>query len=195
MIGTFIRFRLVACALLAGAGLSACESSGNEGIRTFLGTDDEVTETAKPCPRAVLVDDAREIVDMAPGGRTFDDVRVAARLNPILLTCDLEDDRIGVRLILPMQGVRGPQLDEGEISFSLPYFVAVAEVGGRVLGKRVFTARLTIPAGQKVSSVSESIEQNIPLHSGRTVGSIFIYAGFQLTPAQLEFNRRNRLRF
>ncbi len=142
-----------------------------------------------------VVDDAKELIDLRSGGRRFEDVRVAARINLPHITCEVDDDRVGVRLTIPIQAVRGPQLAKGEISFVLPYFVAVADARGRILGKRVFTVRITIPDGQKIWSVQESIEQNIPLPAGRSAASVVIYTGFQLTPAQLEFNRRNRLRF
>ncbi len=181
--------------LVATVALAGCEVPGSDLIRAVIGSDQEVPQKVVSCPRALVVDDAKELVSLRSGGRRMKDVRVAARINPPLMNCEVGDDRVGVRLTIPIQAVRGPQLAKGEISFVLPYFVAVADARGRILGKRVFTVRITIPAGQKNTSVAESIDQNIPLPAGRSAASVVIYTGFQLTPAQLEFNRRNRLRF
>ncbi len=188
-------WRLGACVLVATVALAGCEVPGTEQFRAILGSDQEVTQKFVGCPRALVVDDAKELVSLRSGGRRMKDVRVAARINLPLMTCDVGADRVGVSLTVPIQAVRGPQLAKGEISFVLPYFVAVADARGRILGKRVFTVRITIPAGQKFTSVAESIEQEIPLPAGRSAANVVIYTGFQLTPAQLDFNRRNRLRF
>lgn len=167
--------------------LAGCGTSDGRVVSTILGT------ASRPCPPAVVVTDARHYIDMAPGPVTAESVRLAARINLPATTCDFEDDNIVVTLSVPISARRGPQLAVGSLEFDLRYFVAVTDRFGKMLGKRVFAATLGLGGDEETTSKLEHIQQVIPLKAGTDGSSFIIYVGFQLTRAQLDFNRRHNL--
>ena len=181
----------VAPVLALGLALAACGGSGDSDepgiVSTILGT------ASRPCPPAVVVGDARQYIDMAPGPVSAENLRLAARIALPATVCDYEDDTVVVTLSVPIDARRGPQLETGSLEFDLRYFVAVTDRAGRVLGKRIFAATLGMGGDQQRTSKLEHIEQVIPLRAGMDGSHFIIYVGFQLTRAQLEFNRRNNL--
>ena len=177
----------VAPVLALVLALAACDSTGPDIVSGILGT------ASRPCPPAVVVGDARQYVDMAPGPVTAESVRLAARITLPTAECDYEDDKIIVTLSVPIGARRGPQLAAGSLEFDLRYFVAVTDRFGKMLGKRIFAAGLSMGGDQESTSKLEQIQQVIPLSAGTDGSSFIIYVGFQLTRAQLEFNRRHNL--
>lgn len=173
--------------LVLALALAACGSSGTDGVRSFLGT------ASRPCPPAVVVADARQYIDMAPGPVSAGSVRLAARISLPVTECEYEDDKIIVTLSVPIDAKRGPQLASGSLEFDLRYFVAVTDRFGKMLGKRIFAAGFRMGGDQASTSKLEHIQQEIPLREGMDGASFTIYVGFQLTRAQLEFNRRHNL--
>lgn len=183
----------VAAGLLAlglASALGGCSVDDGAGtLRTILGTG----ASGKSCPRALVVSDARNYYELAAGGRTSDDLRLTGRIGLPTAGCEVDEGRLRVTLSLPIEVVRGPRLKDGSFEVRLPYFVAVTDLSGRILDKQVFTASISMGGDQKLASKVERIEQVIPLKSGEDATRFVIYAGFQLTAEQLEFNRRNRL--
>ena len=174
-------------ALCLGLSLASCGGNGLDTARMILGTE------VKPCPKPVIVSDAKYIYDLDPGRPEVDAVRVAGRITTPAAVCTYKEGRIFVELSLPFQAARGPVLATGRLEFEFPYFVAVTDRFNNILAKEVFVARIKMGGDQERSSTVEKVEQVIPFGPAQDGSHFLIYIGFQLTPGQVDFNRRHRL--
>lgn len=75
-------------------------------------------------------------------------------------------------------------------TYTVPYFVAIA-TEGRILAKRLFSVQFTFEEGQSVAEFSDSVS-SLSLTPGqdKKPSEYGIIVGFQLTKAQLDYNRR-----
>ena len=104
---------------------------------------------------------------------------------------DVDDEEGGgveVAFALPIHGTRGPAAGTDRVS--VPFYVAIAAPGRRIVAKEVFSAQLIFEAGGARAQTVEEIEQWIPLGPGAIGAGYETLIGFQLTPAQLEELRR-----
>lgn len=70
------------------------------------------------------------------------------------------------------------------------YFVSVTDRYRKVISKENLRTTPKIPAGSKATAWREKLKQHIPLASGKNGGDYSIFVGFQLSHAELEYNRR-----
>ncbi|HEY0421527.1 MAG TPA: hypothetical protein VGC80_18565, partial [Acetobacteraceae bacterium] len=79
-------------------------------------------------------------------------------------------------------------------SAELGYFVAVTD-GDRLVDMQDYTIRGNFPPNvDRVSVLGQEIALVLPVTSDKPASAYKIYVGFQLTPAELEYNRRRGLR-
>jgi hypothetical protein len=188
-LGRSARAALVVATLALGAAGCGGDEGATGTLKGILGT----ASKKATCPSAVVVSDARHLYDFAAGGGSAADVRVAVRITIPAARCKIEGGRALVDLDVPIDAARGPGLRKGRLEVEFPYFVAVADRFDNILAKEVFTASVRIGGDQERTSTVEAIQQVIPLADGQDGSHFVIYVGFQLTPEQVEFNRRNRL--
>jgi len=75
-------------------------------------------------------------------------------------------------------------------AYTVPYFVAIS-TEGRILAKRQYATRFTFEAGQTVADFSETVSSlSMAVSADKRPAEYGIVVGFQLTKAQLEYNRR-----
>lgn len=151
------------------------------------------SEPAPPraCPDAVILVDAQRITQYRPGpGRDLTDVQFSGEIARIAGTCVYSDDALTATVIVDIVATRGPAAADAEAN--LPFFVAVTDEARNIVAKQVFDSAIPIPEGRRRAGVREEIEQVIPLPGDDTVPYYEIIVGFQLTPEQLERNRRAR---
>ena len=75
---------------------------------------------------------------------------------------------------------------------TVAYFIAVTD-GDRVLDKRVFPLRADFPANtDRVRLSGEDVDLRLPVTDKKTAAAYQVTVGFQLTPDELEVNRRRR---
>jgi len=75
-------------------------------------------------------------------------------------------------------------------AYTVPYFVAIS-TEGRILAKRQYATRFTFDAGQTVADFSETVSSlSMAVSADKRPAEHGIVVGFQLTKAQLEYNRR-----
>jgi hypothetical protein len=95
-----------------------------------------------------------------------------------------------VRTVLTVDMVlaRGPAT-QGRV-LEAPYFVAVMD-GDRILDKLVFPVRVTLGENQTQARVSGGeVTLMIPVSKEKSAAAYNVLIGFQLTPDELETNRR-----
>jgi hypothetical protein len=101
--------------------------------------------------------------------------------------CDYDRGGVTVQLQLAILGIRGPA-DAGRAT-AFDYFVAIADPNGNIVAKEVFPVSFNFDNRQRVGQI-EDLEQRIPLADQADGAAYKIVVGFQLSPAELEWNRR-----
>lgn len=148
-------------------------------------------EEARPCPDAVVLADAKRITQFRPGpGRDLTDVQFEGEIAGIAGTCVFGKRDLTVTLIADLVVTRGPAAAAEEAN--LPFFVAITDEARNIVAKQVFDSAIAVPRGQRRAGVREEIEQVIPLAAGEPSPYYEIVVGFQLSPEQLEQNRRSQ---
>ena len=71
----------------------------------------------------------------------------------------------------------------------LPYFVAMADATGNILGKQQFTVSLNFEPNEPVTKTSDSVTVHVPLKNAQLGNVYTLVVGFQLTQSQLDYNR------
>jgi len=72
----------------------------------------------------------------------------------------------------------------------LRYFVAIVNLQGEILARQDFPLNLPFKPGQDTVSKVEQINQLVPLKYPQNGGSLQIWVGFQLSDAELQYNRQ-----
>lgn len=146
-------------------------------------------ERRPPCPRFLILSDGGELVRFAPGaGRDITDVEQRVKIIDFRGTCEGETDRMSVTMTLDFHIDRGPANRGRRGRFD--YFVAIPQFYPAKQGKRTFTVDVPFEGNQTRLVYREELEIEIPIAPGDAGKRHEVYIALQLTPAELEFNRR-----
>ncbi len=108
-------------------------------------------------------------------------------------TCNYDERSVTVDLKMTFDGILGPRGRSSENDkpfYSYPFFIAIAENNGRILAKEIFAASMTYDRGENRHTYYENMRQIIPLEYRDRGNRYKIIIGFQLSPDQLAYNRR-----
>ena len=72
------------------------------------------------------------------------------------------------------------------------YFVAVADAQRNILTKKEYKVSVEFSPRLKQINVSDQVAVGLPLHDLSNGGKYLIIVGLQLTPEQLDFNRKQQ---
>jgi hypothetical protein len=160
-------------AAVAGAALAGCSTKSD----------------ASDCPRLAVLDDVGKLTKFREGaGRDLTDVAYTARVAKADGFCTTEKSSVKVEMTVQLVVERGPAATGAPAD--LQYFVAITDAARRVIAKEVFPARIPFEANQRISGSNEEIEERIPLPAGAEPSDYSIVVGFQLSPEEIEYNRR-----
>lgn len=167
--------------LAAGIAVGAVGCSGDEKPR------------AQPCPNFLLLGNAGNITKFRPGpGRDITDVDFRAKIVNFVGSCAHTDSGVEAEFFVEMTIDRGPANASREAGFE--YFVAIPKFHPKPAGKQTFPVKVAFGENQTQLIYRDEISIEIPLGEKETAGDYDVYLGFQLTAAQLEFNRRRTAR-
>jgi hypothetical protein len=147
---------------------------------------------APQCPTARLIPALADVTRYAGPGPAHDvtDLILQARVTAVNGSCSAGDDpavlpaKVQVTLLIQ----RGPAMQGREAD--LPVFLAVTE-GDTVRDKHVFAAHVAFPPNvDRLTITSPDIDLDLPVSAETTGASYGVIAGFQLSPEELEANRR-----
>lgn len=160
-------------AIVATAAIAGCSSFGTRG--------DTYT-----CPAAITVPDLQTLVTVVPGANGAT-VQSSGRINTVTADCAREGDSgIVSTLTIEFAGLRTtPAVGR----LNLPYFVAMADSTGNILGKQQFTISLTFDPNEPVVKASDSVTVHMPLKNPQLGNVYTLVVGFQLNQSQLDYNR------
>lgn len=164
--------RAVGLAVLSVSALAACSDFGGKG-NTYT------------CPTAITSPDLQTIANIAPGNDPTN-VLSAGQITRVSSTCGRETAGIEAKVEINFNAMR---TNTAVTQITLPYFVAFADNDGNVLGKREFNIAVKFPPNEVSAPALEKITAHLPLKN-QQLGNIYtIVVGFQLTQAELSFNR------
>jgi hypothetical protein len=160
-------------AILAPLALAACSN--------FAGRGNSYT-----CPATMTVPELQSLVTVVPGpnGAT---VQSAGRVNQVTTDCDRDGDTgVVSKVTIEFAGLRTtPAINQ----ITLPYFVALADATGNILGKQQYTETLGFAPDAQVTKALDNVTVHIPLKNAQLGNVYTLVVGFQLTQGQLDYNR------
>ncbi len=146
------------------------------------------------CPRVTIPEETREVTRFrAGGGRDMTDVTSRAAVLDYTGGCEYDRDGVTVNLNLVLAAERGPGTRDAQGAYR--YFVAITDPGGRIVAKREFDTTIDFSPNVGRGGSIEELQQQIPLPEGASAASYGVVVGFQLDPAELEFNRNPQRNF
>ena len=141
------------------------------------------------CPTPLIAPDLDAAVDLRPGGSAPSDVRFGVKLTSVNSNCSTE--KIGLTADLRIGFViarTDAQVKRGDFA----YFVAVADAQRNILTKKEYKVSVEFSPRLKQINVSDQVAVGLPLHDLSNGGKYLIIVGLQLTPEQLDFNRKQQ---
>ncbi len=178
----FIGITLAALVLLAGTG---CSSSSDK--------------RAPLCPRISVLSDAAALTRFAGGaGQDLVDVDYQVEITDVLSGCQYEENEseeqvVVVAMAPVMVAIRGPANRDRVARFD--YFVSVINSERSVLNKQAFSMLVEFPGNLTRVALRDDdppVTIDIPLATDRAATDYEILVGLQLTPDELEYNRRRQ---
>jgi len=141
--------------------------------------------SAYTCPAAATIPDLQTIARLAPNGGP-DTIQSAGRIASVTSSCEDEDSGIATKLSIDFSALRtGPGVKRVE----LPYFVAIADSTGNILGKQLFAIAVNFPGQAATVKTTEKVTAHLPLKNPQLGNVYTIIVGFQLTRNEIDFNR------
>jgi hypothetical protein len=150
---------------------------------------DSNTANIGACPAVRVLYDAQRFVEL-DGPERFENVGFTGEIGRVSSSCRyLGSDPITVSLQMDMAFGKGPKAAGS--SKDVVYWVTVTRKDLAVISRERFTQRVIIPAGtDRVTLQSPLTQVTIPRANKDIAGNNFeVFVGFELTDAQLEFNR------
>lgn len=146
-----------------------------------------------PCPKVLILGDAGTLVRFKPGpGRDITDIQFEARIVNFIGGCLYKKDGVDVGLNITIAVERGAAATGSAIEFD--YFVAIPDFLPKPEGKRVLNVKGEFPGSRPRLFYQDEVDLFIPLSDGATGPRKEIILGFQLSPAEVEYNRSVRRR-
>jgi len=166
---------------------------------------DDVVEMVKPsgptvCPDISVLLDASEQTAFKDGpGRDLIDIEFEGEISGVQVACDYDLDRTTKAgtldvMVTPFFTVqKGAANTTGRAPVS--YFVAVTDRDKKIINKRTFSVDLVFQGNAtQARFADEPVVMTLPIEAGRDGTDYLIYAGFQLTREQMDYNARKRER-
>ena len=150
-------------------------------------------EFAPACPGASIVRDGGDLRRYRGPGQDLTDLVLEARITGFKGRCGRADaGAVLATVAVGIELTRGPAA-RGRIT-EISYFVAVSQ-GERILDKRVFSVGAEFPSNtERVRLTGDEVELRLPTPAGTDASAYRIQVGLQLTPEELEANRRRAAR-
>ncbi len=179
--------RIVAASALAVVSLSGCSTW--HSITSYIASDNEAV-----CPDAAILANTASLPAFDPTkGDDPSGVIYTIAMHGVKTRCDYSkrENTIDADLRVTYTATRPPGGDEAH--YRVPFYVAVT-TGGEIVEKQVHWLEFDFPKAQTRVS-GEEVVNSIPFDVAKQKRSYeyHLLTGFQLTQAQLDFNKKNGL--
>ena len=146
------------------------------------------------CPSSAVLADAVMVTKLKPGSPVTGapdpaNVMFMAEMSQAKVACDYEPARnsLTVDIDFAVRASRG--MAAGRADPPLDYFVAVIDVDGNMLVKKVFQNQPDLGGRTEGQWVQRVRNFSVPIDADHRPFDYEILTGFQLTPAELAYNR------
>lgn len=143
------------------------------------------------CPVPVILADASQLVifrEGAPQDLSGEAYRVSLAGTRTSCQINRKTGETDSSLTLTFRATRAPVADGAH--YTVPYFVAVTR-GDQLIEKRILNVSFDFAPGASVATFEEAPDDfDITLESGHQPYEYQLMAGFQMTPAQVDYNKR-----
>jgi hypothetical protein len=159
------------------------------GTVPLAGCDTGSGQFAPACPQRSLLADAADVTLFRPSGQDITDTILDGRITGLNATCSsVNRNLVRAKLSVVAQLTRGPAAQGRRTS--VPYIVAVTDSADNPLDREEFAFAATFPANVDTITVTgDEITLNFPVSPDRSAAAYKILVGFNLTPAELAYNR------
>lgn len=141
------------------------------------------------CPTPLIAPDLDVLAQLRPGGSGPDDVRMGVKVMSVNTSCSTEKVGLSARTRIGFLAARtDPAVKQGDFA----YFVAIADAQHNILNKKEYKVSVEFSPRQNQIQISDEVTVGLPLHDLSNGGKYAIVVGLQLTPEQLEFNRKQQ---
>jgi len=143
------------------------------------------------CPQVAVLEGPGELTRFYSGkiGR-ISDVLFQARMEVTGGVCDIEEDVVYVTANTKLTVIRGPAETKREVKFTV--FVGVINGKQEIILRHALPVIVKFEGPDRSFEFKDAIEVQIDLAKDVDPASYSIYGGFEMTPEELEFNRRRQ---
>ncbi len=169
---------------LAVFALAACSTPFAESLDT--------RPNAGPCPPAGSLYDASRVVVLDGNGVTYNNIEYTGEIVDVRLFCRyVEDNPVRAEVEVDFAFGKGPLGTANTRDYE--YWIAVIRRNGKVLDKQSFTVRADFSNGP-VTGASDLVQRIVIPRADSSVSAanFEIIVGFELTEAQMKFNKEGR---
>lgn len=143
------------------------------------------------CPQIAVLEAPGELTRFA-GDRIgkLSDVLFQARMQINGGQCEIEKDAVFVTTDASLAVIRGPAETKREVKFA--FFIAVLNGRREVILRESFPIVVKFQGQERQFEFDDSVTIQIDLQPNVDPASYSIYSGFEMSPEELEFNRRRQ---
>lgn len=149
------------------------------------------TAKVNVCPVAVILADAGQMAVFRQGGaQDLSGEGYRVMLTGVSTSCDInkKTGETNSTLRVNFRATRAPSADGAQ--YAVPYFVAVTR-GDQLIEKRILTVRFNFAPGASTATFDKSPDDfDLHVETGHFPYEYQLMAGFQMTPAQVEYNKK-----
>lgn len=147
------------------------------------------------CPKSWVIADAANLVRFRQGGgRDLTDVDYEGQITGVRLGCTTNVDKktkvgtMDVDVNVLFDATRGPANRDRKALFK--YFISVSDNDQKILYREALSLPVEFPGNRtRLQIQSDTITLQLPIASNRSSSYYLIFAGYELTREELEFNR------
>lgn len=139
------------------------------------------------CPEVGLLAEAAGLSHFGVAPAQPDNLHYQASLRFVDGSCRFEQGHVQLDYAVDVLLRPGPRLTQNRVD--LNYFVAVVSPDGSILQRQRFHAPLILNGGEARLGTREQLSQRLPIARPEEAAQYKIVIGFELTEAQLDYNR------
>ncbi len=141
------------------------------------------------CPVTLVAPTLGALAELPPdGSEAPEKIHFTARIAAASSTCVRDDHDITVDTHILLEVARS---DKEVRKRSVTYFVALADGRQQILAKQTFTLDAEFAPRQNRIEFADNTSEHLPVKDFAAGKTFAVIVGLQLTPEQLEFNRKH----
>lgn len=162
------------------------------GMAATLSGCGGTNKIAPACPEVRVPVETGTLTRFQPGeGKDITDIVLEASYESITGECDVSDEDVQMKFLVQLVANKGPSAKAEAIPVDLYIAVFTADRSQR-LSQREIPVTLTFEGNQPRTTYSEWFTVDIPKTEKQTGEDFVVFTGFQLSHAEVEYNRKNK---